>query len=68
MSKPILQHNCYFTIQYEVPNTPEKKAERGLGSVHYFYPGLVLKRNGLSKPFFCGIKGLVINFLNKGYG
>ena len=30
-----------------------------LGSVHYLYPGLVPKRNGLGKPFFWGMKGWV---------
>ncbi len=36
-----------------------------LGSVHYLYPGLVLKRNGLGKPFFWSVKGWVISFLKK---
>ena len=36
-----------------------------LGSVHYLYPGLVPKRNGLGKPFFWSVKGLVISFLKK---
>ena len=31
----------------------------GLGSVHYLYPRLVPKRNGLGKPFFWGMKGWV---------
>ena len=30
-----------------------------LGSVHYLYPGLVPKRNGLGKTFFWGMKGWV---------
>ena len=38
---------------------------RALGSVHYLYPGLVPKRNGLGKPFFCSVKGWVISFLKK---
>jgi hypothetical protein len=40
----------------------------GLGRVHYLYPGLVPKRNGLGKPFFCRMKGWVNIFLNKAYG
>ncbi len=36
-----------------------------LGSVHYLYPGLVPKRNGLGKPFFWSVKGWVISFLKK---
>ena len=36
-----------------------------LGSVHYLYPGLVPKRNGLGKPFFWSVKGWVISFLGK---
>ncbi len=36
-----------------------------LGSVHYLYPGLVPKRNGLGKPFFWSVKGWVISVLKK---
>ncbi len=43
---------------------PAKKP-LSLGSVHYLYPGLVPKRNGLDKPFFWSVKGWVISFLEK---
>ncbi len=36
-----------------------------LGSVHYLYPGLVPKGNGLGKPFFWSVKGWVISVLKK---
>ncbi len=33
--------------------------------MHYLYPGLVPKRNGLGKPFFWSVNGWVISFLKK---